>query len=293
MRLLAIGNPVAGGGQAVRLITETTELLKARGHRCETFLTGAVGDARQRVSRLDPACEAIVVAGGDGTLNEVVNGLEDPPQLPIAFMSAGTGNVIGCELGLAGTPAEVVQAIETGSTRRLDVGRAGARRFLMLASAGFDALVTEEVQKTRRGTFWRGAYAYPILRALVRYRPPKLTVAVDDQEALSGALVIVSKTPYYGGIFMIARRARCDSGHFDVCVFRRAGFLNLARIALSGLRNTMRRVPGITYVTGRHVEITADRPTAVELDGDYFGSTPLTLDLEPAALAMFVPRKTT
>ena len=122
MNLLVIGNPVAGGGRAAGLIAEVAQLLEARGHRCESFLTSAAGDARQRASTLDPACEAIVVAGGDGTLNEVLNGLEDPPQVPIAFMPAGTGNVIGYELGLTGSPEGVVQAIEAEKALRARMG---------------------------------------------------------------------------------------------------------------------------------------------------------------------------
>jgi diacylglycerol kinase (ATP) len=289
MKLLVVGNPVSGGGKARPLIAELESLLENGGHQVEVFWTSARGDALARIQALEPDFDALVVVGGDGTLNEAINGMVLPARIPIAFMPAGTGNVIAHELGMPRDPRVVVQAIEGGRIRRLDMGFIGERRFLMLASAGFDALVTREVLGFRKGTLRRHNYAIPILRAMLRYRPPRLQVTVDGGAPLEGALVIVNKTPHYGGIITVAHKARCDSGHFDVCVFRRGSILALSRYFLAGLRNTLERKEGVTYLTGRHIEITADEEVPVQVDGDYYSTTPVTIDLEPAVLPMFVP----
>ena len=288
MKLLVIGNPVSGGGTARRIIEEMGNLLEARGHEVETYLTGAAGDAKRRASQLDARCEAVIVAGGDGTLNEVINGLDLSRSLPIAFVPAGTGNVIAYELRLRRPLADIVGYIECGQVRNIDLGLIGDRRFLMLASAGFDALVTREVQRSRRGTFWRGAYAVPILRSLWQYKIPDLQVSVDGVE-VEGGLAIVNKTPFYGGVLTIAHRARCDSGHFDVCVFPNASLPALAQYGLAAWIGKAATLKGMTYLTGTHVEITASEAVHVQVDGDYFGTTPVVMDLVPAAVPIYAP----
>ena len=124
MKLRIIGNPIAGGGKAAPRIKALTALLEARGHWVDVQLTTKAGDARAWAGELpeEPgALDRLIVAGGDGTLNEVLNGLRDPSRVPIVQMPVGTANVLVRELGLPWKPAGVAENVDHGIVRRVDL----------------------------------------------------------------------------------------------------------------------------------------------------------------------------
>jgi diacylglycerol kinase family enzyme len=94
----------------------------------------------------------------------------------------------------------------------------------------------------------------------------------------------------YGGVFTVADRARCDSGHLDICVLTRAALPSLARAAVSALTGGLSNCPGVIYLTGTRVELGSDRPVPLELDGDPFGATPVDIKMEPQHVPVIVPR---
>ena len=94
----------------------------------------------------------------------------------------------------------------------------------------------------------------------------------------------------HGGLLHIAYKARCDSGHFDICVFHSGSIFSLAKFGFTAYHGRIAESSGLTYLTGRHIEITADAPAPVEVDGDYHGTTPLTIDIVPAAVPILKER---
>jgi len=179
--------------------------------------------------------------------------------------------------------------LEAGHLRRLDMGLLGERRFLLVASAGFDAMVTNEVRRRRGGTLGYFGYLVPILRALKRYHPPELKVTVDGGDPISGAFVVVSNTRNYGGIFSFADRARCDSGHLDVCVFPRGTLSALIWYYLAAFRGWVSTRTDVRYLTGIRIRIESREPVAVQVDGDPAGDTPVDIQLLPGAVPVLVP----
>jgi len=171
------------------------------------------------------------------------------------------------------------------------MGLAGGHRFLMLLSAGLDAMVTEEVRKRRGKSLGYWGYFRPVWRGLARYRVPELRVTVDERQGLRGAFVLVSNTRNYGGIFRFADRARCDSGHFDVCVFPKGTLLSLSRYYLAALLGCVSRVTDVIYVTGRRVRIESREPVAIQIDGDPFGTTPVVVDLLAGTVPIVVSQR--
>jgi len=288
VNVTVIANPVAGRGKAEGQIQKLVQILDRRGHHVETFLTQAAGDARRCASRIEPGSGAIVVVGGDGTLNEVLNGVADPSTIPIALLSTGTANVLAHELGIPNNPEDVAGILDQGVVRKLDMGTIGDRRFLLLVSTGFDAMVTEKIQRGRKGLGYSG-YLLPLLGVLAHYRAPELRITVDGHKGLKGALVVVSNVRNYGGIFSIADRACCDSGHLDVCIFPRGTIPALCRYAFSALRGKVSSLAEVVYLTGKRIQLESDGPVAVEVDGDYFGTTPVVVDLKPACVPILVP----
>jgi YegS/Rv2252/BmrU family lipid kinase len=288
LKILLIVNPVAGRGRAPALAERAAALLDADGHAVEVVRTRAAGDAATAARSHEGRAECIVVLAGDGTLSEVVNGLRDPSATCLTQLPLGTANLLARDLALPRSPEQLTAVIRAGRLRRIDLGRVGARRFLLLASCGFDALVTRALRERRDRLGFRG-YLRPIASAIRHYRPPRLEIEIDGSERLPGELVIVTNVRNYGGLFVAAEGARCDSGCLHVVVFRHAGRADLVRIAWAGLRRAVSRMPDVELRSALSVRIESGEPAPVEVDGDYWGSTPVTLEIEAGVVPVLVP----
>ncbi len=290
MDIVIIGNPAAGRGQTYRRIRDFQQALERRGHTVETFLTEQCGDAGNRASQVDHKVDRLVIAGGDGTVNEVLNGLSDPSRVPLFHLPTGTANMLARDLNLPRSSDGLVHVLETGEVRRLDMGLIGEHRFLLLVSTGFDAAVTKEIKNRRGKRLGYRGYVEPVFGALSRYRSVELEVIVDDLHMVTGRQVMVLNVRHYGGIFVFWDRARLDSGVFDICVFRNGSRLSLVRYGLAGLLRFVEKLPDVKHMTGRRVQIQSSLSSPVEVDGDYFGETPQVVDLLPSVVPVIVER---
>lgn len=289
MHVLIIANPIAGTGRTERLVHEFGDLLVRRGHEVEIQFTARAGEAEERARSLGTDLDRLVIAGGDGTLNEVLNGLSDPSQIPILHLPTGTANQLALALQLPIGHEELAGCLEKGVTKRIDMGIAGGRRFLLLVSAGFDAKVAEEVRKSRGNTLGYSGYMLPILKTAAAHKPARLRIVVDGRPEITGYNVMVLKVRRYGGLFVFADHASLDSGNFEICVFREGTIGWLCLYALAGLTGKASDFPGLIRTTGRKVHIESEKPVPVEIDGDPFGVTPVDIELQPAVVPVIVP----
>jgi diacylglycerol kinase (ATP) len=289
MQILVIGNPIAGAGRAERIIRKFTRKLEHRGHRVQIFMTARSGDAFKRARAVRGGLDRLVIAGGDGTVNEVINGLADPSRIPILHLPTGTANQLARSLRLPFDPEQLVLLTEQGAIRRIDMGLAGNRRFLLLVSAGFDARVVEEVKKHRGNTLGYSGYLFPILKAISSHRPVQLEVIIDNEQRIAGCNVMVLKVREYGGVFVFAEEARLDSGRFEVCVFQQGSPGWMSLYAVAGLIRKAADVPGVIRLTARTVRIESEEPMPVEIDGDHFGMTPVDVSIHEAVVPVVVP----
>ena len=290
MDVLIIGNPIAGRGKAVGCIKQLQSALEQRGYKVGCHLTHGAGDAQARAANIESHVRRIVSVGGDGTLNEILNGLPDPTTVALAQLPMGTANLLARELSLPRDPEAVADLVRAGRTRRVDMGLLGNRRFLSVASCGFDAMVIKYIQDHRTGRLGLTGYLWPILRTLVHYDPPRLRIRVDNQ-TVNGSLVVVSNSRHYGGLFSVTDRAICDSGQLDVVVFPSACTSELMRYVIAARRRRVSQLPRVPYLTGRQVQIEADEPVPIEVDGDFAGTTPAHMTIQPVAVSILVPEK--
>jgi diacylglycerol kinase (ATP) len=290
VRVMVIVNPISGRGAAPEASERLGEALRERGHRVERRVTRARGDAGRFAAEADRGFDRIVVAGGDGTLNEVLNGLPDPTRVPVAHLALGTANMLARDLALPRDPRGVAALLENGIVRRIDLGRIGKQRFLGNVGVGFDALVVERIGRMRRGALGYRSYLIPIARSLVSYRPPRLQARIDGGAPHACGFVIVSNLRNYGGLFRISDRARCDSGAFEVCLFERARVRDLLRGALAGFRGRIERQPGVLTCAARRIRVDGEA-APVQVDGDSWGTTPIELEIEPAAASILAPKR--
>ena len=292
LKVLVIANPAAGSGRRRERSARLVRALEARGHAVEFYATRTRGDAGRHVAEREGSVDRIVAAGGDGTLNEIVNGLVDPAATPIAPLALGTANMLAGALGVPRDPEALAAVVEGDTVRRIDLGRVGATRFIGVVGVGFDAVVTEEVRAVRRGSLGYAGYALPILRALRRYRVPRLALRLDGGEPIEGGFAIVGNLPNYGGLFRVTPDARTDSGHLDLCLFRNATIRGLVDIVWPAWRGTLATRDDVLVTTASRIAIDAagDAPASVQLDGDAWGTTPIEITVQPRVVPMLVAR---
>jgi YegS/Rv2252/BmrU family lipid kinase len=294
-RVLVIGNPAAGLGRANGRAAALVRALEARGHAVESVVTAARGDAGRHAAAAEGTVDCIVAAGGDGTLAEVVNGLADPGATPLVPMPLGTANMLARALGVSADPAALVALVEGAEPRRLDLGLArfaGARtvRFLCVAGVGFDAQVTAALARSRRGRLGFRGYVAPIARTLAGYRAPRLSVRLDGAEPVACGFAIVGKLANYGGVLHVTPDAQPDDGRLHACLFLRAGKRDLFRFVVPAFRGRLGARADVLARPAAALEVAAPEPVAVQLDGDYVGTTPVALTLAPAVVPVLAPR---
>ena len=293
MDIMIIGNPVAGTGKTVQRVQELVRILESRGHKVEVFFTGKPGDAFDRAGTIRENVSRVVIAGGDGTVNEVLNGLPDPSQIPILHMPTGTANQLAHHLCLPSRPEPFAAVVESGTVTRVDMGLVGSHRFLLQVSAGFDALVTKIIHDGPKRSSGYFGYAVPILKSLGRRLPNNLDVSIDGGRKLPGGTVMIMKVRKYGGIFVFSDAARLDSGQFDICLFRKNTIPHLFMYAVAGLTRLTWTVPGITRLRGTRVRIESSEPVPVQTDGTYYGTTPVEIELRASIVPVVVPPEKT
>lgn len=266
-------------------------ILKNRGHFVDRIITSKPGDAKLWAGEIGPEFERIVIAGGDGTINEVINGLKNPSRIPALHLATGTANMLTRDLGLPREHYELVKLMENGNTLYADLGKIGNRLFLLILSAGFDAGVAERLALNRPKTLGYFGYAKPILSAIVNYRPVSMKVIVDDGPEIEAASVMLLKVRHYGGYFIFSHSAAMDSGDFEIIALQKGGIPQLIKYAFAGLFKQTYRLTGVTKVKGKRVVIKSDEPVPVQIDGDYLGKTPITAEISDKKMALISPAR--
>ncbi len=299
MNALLIINPVAGQGRTQTALSTLQQALAPSVR--ETVITSTTGDAEAAARRAARGTDfdAVIVAGGDGTINEVVNGLmagadAGRAPIPLGFVPFGTQNVLSHELHIPkGDVASFAALLRGGQTRRIDLGRVADRYFALMAGFGFDAAVVRDVALPVKELIGPAAYALATLSALSKYRSTSVRLKLDGEEIASEAFVVVvaNASSYAYRQIKMTPFASLDDGWLDVCVFERApsdrvGFVTqiMALLARRHLRD-----PRVRYYRARHIEISSEPPIRGQIDGDVFQDTPVTIEVVPQALTVFVP----
>jgi diacylglycerol kinase (ATP) len=296
-RLLVIFNPVAGRGARAKL-ERALATLRHRGVAVTVRETQAAGDAEvfaREASSVD--FDGLVVAGGDGTVNEAVNGLEDA-ALPLAVFPFGTENVLAREIGLPRNPERVAEIAARGPARAISVGEVlfrdspAPRRFLLMAGIGFDAEVVSGLDLGLKRRIGKGAFVWSILQRLWRYRPVEYAVVVERAAGRAhyrAASAIVSKARFYAGPFVLAPAARLANQSFELALLKRPGrgaALTCLLALAGGFIHRLRQVE-IATVTSATFSDPAGAP--VQIDGDPLGHLPVTVRIAERRLLLVYP----
>lgn len=287
-----IHNPVAGpkdvNPKAVKRIDRVRAYLSAQGLPFRIRETSAPGDAgvMAREAALEGA-DAVVAVGGDGTMNEVADGLAGSATR-LVFVPHGTGNVFAREFSLPESVEGCMDLLTSGKTISVRLAKANDRHFVLLGSAGFDAEVVERMNHRQKNLLGIAAYVLCGARHLLRSQPP-LWLEFPDRERVKAQAVIVARGKKYGGNVTIAPAGDIAGETFQVIALLRKGRWSIAKFALDALRGK--------HVSSRHVLIRESPslfvrstiPSACQVDGEYLGPLPVRFTVTDVLLRIVVP----
>jgi YegS/Rv2252/BmrU family lipid kinase len=285
---LVLVNPSAGGGRARKVLPQLEGALRAHSLDYRLVLTTSLQHGCEEARKAAGAGEIPVVMSGDGLIGQI-GGVLAGGAVPMGVIPGGRGNDLARVLGI---PAEIRGAVDllaAGPTRAIDVGEVNDRRFLGVASCGFDSEANRIANQARlvKGNL---VYLYAALRALAAWKPARFELALDgDLLRFTGFSVAAANSKAFGGGMFIAPDAELDDGKLDV-------------VWISGTAKLRYLANLPTVFKGRHIEkdevhlaraaelrISADRPFAVYADGDHLADLPATIRLLPRALTVIAP----
>ncbi|HDQ72163.1 MAG TPA: diacylglycerol kinase family lipid kinase [Chloroflexi bacterium] len=294
-----IYNPVAGPRDVRRELVQICTYLEQLGWTFELLATDKPGDGVTKSRNAAQAgCDVVLVAGGDGSVNEAVNGLVGT-ETALGVIPVGTGNLWAKQLGVPTHTLlnplrlrDVAAGLLKGTVRPVDVGWVNGHHFLCWASVGLDAQVTTEMEPRDRSTKRLGALPYIFAAFMVArdFKGKPAHVLIDGHLVRGRTLwILMSNIRQYGGVFDVARDARIDDGLLDIFVFKGVGAFYILRHLVKILGNRYLRDPHVVYRQARHVQVNAEDEMAVQVDGDPLNATPVTVKVVPRSLRILVP----
>jgi diacylglycerol kinase (ATP) len=298
--VLLILNPTAGRRRR-GLVDAVVRRVRELGWTVDLIETAAAGDARRIAETCDAARYAVIaVAGGDGTINEVVNGLVQRGAAgpALGIVPLGTANVLAHELGLRFSAIALARTLTAGQEILMRPGEAKgagrARQFSLMAGAGFDAKVVAGVSAPLKRRLGRAAYVWRSLVEVRRYRPVRYAVEIDGTRH-EAASVIVTHGRHYAGPYVVAPDAGLGNPLLHVCLFERWGRSQTLRFGLALLLGRLSRTAGYRVIAGRDIRVSVlstageQRCQPVQIDGDDALTLPVTIALAAGAVRLLRP----
>jgi YegS/Rv2252/BmrU family lipid kinase len=282
-------NPHSAGGRTLKLMPEVERELGRQGLAYRVVETRSLEHGVAEATRAAESGEVPVVMSGDGLVGQIGGALAETGS-QMGIIPGGRGNDLARVLGIPSDPAGSVAVLAEGRTRDIDVGVANDRRFLCIASCGFDSDANRIANETRLigGNL---VYAYAALRALAAWKPARFRITLDGGSPLefAGYSVAVGNSRAFGGGMFIAPHAELDDGLLDVITIADVGKLRYLRGIPSVFKGAHIEKEEVGEARAATVEIRADRQFAVWADGEHLTDLPATLSTLPGALRVIAP----
>ncbi len=288
MPLALLVNPSSAGGKTLKLLPRVEAALDASRVEFRVQRTKGLEHGAEQALLAIEANELPVVISGDGLLG-AVGGAMAGSEVPLGLIPGGRGNDFARVLGIPDDPERAVATVLAGHSRRVDVGEVNGKRFLGIASVGFDSEANRRANETH---FLRGntVYAYAALRTLLSWKPARFTIRVDEERLrVSGYSISVANSRAFGGGMYIAPDAELDDGEFDIVSVGEVGKLRFVGNLPKVFKGTHVDEDEVRVFRARHLELSASKPFPVYADGEHLTDLPASLRVLPHALSLLVP----
>jgi YegS/Rv2252/BmrU family lipid kinase len=293
-RILAVFNPAAGGNRRAKF-ERMVRALRDQGCTVVTTHTRERGHAEEIARAVDTsAFDVIAAAGGDGTINEVINGLGGPngsdssgsgskgpaKDIALGVMPLGTANVLADEIGVGRNPERIVQALARGPIKTIRVGRANGRRFSMMAGVGFDANVVHGVDLDLKKKIGPLAYVVQAAKEAFggKFAPARVTI---DGKVYDTVSAVICNGKRYGGPFIAAPHASIERDEFSVILMPGKGWFSVLKYGAGLVLGKLTSVSDAQIITGRDIRIEATDGQPVQADGDIVATLPVDISVDP------------
>jgi YegS/Rv2252/BmrU family lipid kinase len=290
-RFLVILNPIAGRRRRV-FLRKTIEHLERAGFIVTIAETTQRGDAEAMASEAAHGADrpdAVVAAGGDGTINEVANGLIGT-GMSMGIIPMGTANVLASELDIGAWSGPVSRTLIEGETRPIHMGEVDGRRFVMMAGVGYDARVTSRIDMRLKYRWGKAAYGLAGLMEWLE-TPSAPFEAVIDGKSYEAGWMIAANGRRYAGRYIIAPMARLDAPSLTVCLMPGCGRGDMFRYLAAIGRDRLHKEKDVQFIEAREVLVPAAPGALIEIDGDFHGPGPARIALAPETLNLLQPRR--
>jgi YegS/Rv2252/BmrU family lipid kinase len=288
MPLALLVNPSSAGGRTLKLLPRVEAALDARRIEFRVLRTRGLEHGVEQALAAIEAGEVPVVMSGDGLVG-AIGGAMAGSEVPLGVVPGGRGNDLARVLGIPNEPEGAVATILDGHRRRIDVGEANGKRFLGIASIGFDSecnRLANEVHFLRSNL----VYVYSLLRTLLGWKPARFTIQVGEERLrLTGYSVSIANNRAFGGGMYIAPDAELDDGEFDIVAIGEVGKLRFVGNLPKVFRGTHVDGDEVRVFRASHLELSASRPFPVYADGEHLTDLPVSLRLLPRALSVLAP----
>jgi diacylglycerol kinase (ATP) len=288
--IILICNPAAKNMSEAK-IEKARRLLEQKDYRVELLLTKQRGEAEQLAKDAAKRAPAVIItAGGDGTFNEVANGIAGS-EIPMAILPLGTTNVLAKELDIPDTVEGALEVALNNTPKSVSLGKIAivrnaspiSRYFILMAGAGFDGEAVFGINETFKKISGKGAYLYSGVRTLLQFALDKLEVTVDGKTHTAYS-VIIGNAAKYGGNFKVTPDARLTEPLLYVCLFKGRKRIDTLRYIFGIVTGSHLKFADIAYLQAIKIEIKGR--AHIQLDGDYFGMTPAEISIVPNALRL-------
>jgi diacylglycerol kinase (ATP) len=283
-----------GSGRA--RLDSSVRILKDSGAHVELIATqGPLMAGELALKAVEAGCGLILAAGGDGTINEVVNGIAGSDVL-FGVLPAGTANVLANEIGLPNRPDHAAKQlldavpvrIALGSLERPDQPR---RHFVLMAGVGLDARIVYELDMDLKGKLGKLAYWHGGFRQFGR-PVPRFHLSVNGSQYCA-SFALITRVRNYGGDFEIARSVRLTDNDFEVVIFQNHEWQDYLRFFGAVMTNRLHSTSGVAIMRATGVEVSApeDQRIYLQTDGEAVGVLPATISIVPDALTLLLPKR--
>ncbi len=291
MKHLFIVNPEAGKGKGSRYIEEIKDLFKSRNDEYIIEITEFPGHATHIAKRYSEVRDLIIYSvGGDGTLNEVLNGI-DVNSNSLGIIPAGSGNDFFRSISGISEKNILARTIN-GKEQYFDLGTVNDIFFLNVASVGIDAEVVQNSEKFKKIPFIPGLFAYimGIFFTVFKFRSSNLKINIDGNEFLRRTLLLaVANGKYYGGGMKLAPRADLQDGYFDIYHVDNLSPLKILLLFPKLIKGTHENLKEVSYFKGKNVRILSDNDISLNIDGEILKTSKINFEIIPKAVKIIVP----
>jgi diacylglycerol kinase (ATP) len=308
-RIVAIVNPRSGGGRTGKgWAGIQVKLAEAIGPVTAMFTDAPMAATRLTAEALADGAELVIAVGGDGTVNEVVNGFFDAESRPrnpaarLGLIMSGTGGDFRKTLGIEDNAAAFIDRLKQGTERTVDIGRVTftghdgetrSRQFINIASFGLSGLVVQKVNSARVSKLFGGSFSFlwNTFAAMVDYKLPRVRIRIDDgpEEIVRVHTVAIANARFFGGGMMIAPDADPSDGLFDIVTLADVTPFEMAKQAKNIYAGNHTSHPKVTITRGRRLEaapVEGEPAVFIDVDGEGPGRLPATYEILPGALTL-------